>query len=220
MSREAWTQLLRRKADFGYICTVEEQKAGDRRAITTFDSDNSTEPSLIPISGQWDPEMIKAGLLGQTLRVNEKTIAVPIKIREQIAGVVKLKKPEFASNWTDNEIALMETLSDQLSVALESARLYEETQRRAERERLAGEITARMRASNDPQVILKTAVRELRRALQTQRAQILIQTAQASDQTDSLQEQDPTQEPQESKADSSGQLQRPASATDTTGSTE
>jgi len=68
----------------------------------------------------------------------------------------------------------MQILSERLSSALESARLYEETRRRAERERLTGEITARVRASNDPQVILQTAVKELRRALQADRAQLLV----------------------------------------------
>lgn len=66
----------------------------------------------------------------------------------------------------------METLCDQLSVALESAQLYEDTRRRAERERLTSEITAKVRASNEPQVILSTAVSELRRALQASRAQV------------------------------------------------
>ncbi len=37
----------------------------------------------------------------------------------------------------------MRTITDQISIALESARLYEDTQRRAERERLAGQITAK-----------------------------------------------------------------------------
>ena len=69
----------------------------------------------------------------------------------------------------------MEALSEQLFVALESARLYQETQRRAERERLAAQITARMRATNDPQTILQTAVQELRQALQAQHAQAVIQ---------------------------------------------
>ena len=59
-------------------------------------------------------------------------------------------------------------------MALENARLYQETQRRAERERMAGEITARLRASNDPQEILQTAVQELRQALKVRSAQVLL----------------------------------------------
>ena len=73
------------------------------------------------------------------------------------------------------EMDLVDTLSDRLSAALESAQLYEETRRRAERERLTSEITARLRASNDPQTILQTAASELRRVLRAGNTKVLIQ---------------------------------------------
>jgi GAF domain-containing protein len=50
-------------------------------------------------------------------------------------------------------------------VTLERARLHEETQRRAARERLTSEVTARMRETLDMDSVLKTAVREMREAL-------------------------------------------------------
>jgi len=55
-------------------------------------------------------------------------------------------------------------------LALENARLLEETQQRAEQERIIASITARVRASMDPETILQTAVRELGAALGTDRA--------------------------------------------------
>jgi len=58
-------------------------------------------------------------------------------------------------------VALLETLADQLSVALESARLYQDTQRRAMEERLVGEVTARIRETLDVDTILQTAIREI-----------------------------------------------------------
>jgi GAF domain-containing protein len=84
--------------------------------------------------------------------------------------------------WTQDEIEFLQTLNEQLGVALESARLYEETRKRAERERLTGQITARMRASNDPNEILQTAVGELRKALRVTHAQA-IRTQQTPPQT-------------------------------------
>ena len=63
---------------------------------------------------------------------------------------------------------------------MESARLYEETRRRAERERLTSEIIAKMRATNDPRTILKTAALELRKALNVDRAQLLVETPPSS----------------------------------------
>ncbi len=59
----------------------------------------------------------------------------------------------------------MEALADQLSLALDSARLYEDTQRRAARDRLMGEVTTRMRETLDMDVVLQTAIRDIGQAL-------------------------------------------------------
>lgn len=161
LSREAWQKLLRTQPDRGY------------RAASLG------EPA--PVSDEWQPEMIQARQSGQIVlgpvTTNAYTLAVPIKIRDQVTGVVRLRKPQEAGEWRPEEVALVETLSDRLSAALESARLYEETRRTAERERLTSEITAHMRSTNDPQAILHIAARELRIALQADKAQLVVQTA-------------------------------------------
>jgi GAF domain-containing protein len=88
-----------------------------------------------------------------------------------------LKKEGELARWTHDEIQVVHTIVTQFSLALENARLIEETQRRAERERRISEITARIRSSNDPQVILQTAAAELSNALQVTRSQIIINPA-------------------------------------------
>jgi GAF domain-containing protein len=159
LSREAWLEKLRARP------------VGIRRSTG----------GLVEISHSETPE-------GQALLKPErqsdtdgKTMSWQIRVRESTIGVIQAQKPGSRGNWTEQEINLMNTLTEQLGVALESARLYQETQRRAERERLAGEITAKMRASNDPQTILQTAVSELRQALQVDRAQVLLHTAQPAE---------------------------------------
>ena len=59
----------------------------------------------------------------------------------------------------------METLSDQLGIALESARLYQEAQRRAARERLTGEISNKLQQARDMDGLIRQAVQELQTAL-------------------------------------------------------
>jgi hypothetical protein len=88
-----------------------------------------------------------------------------------------LKKDGQSSSWTREEIQVVNTVVYQFSLALENARLLEETQRRAERERRISEITARIRSSNDPEVILQTAAAELRNALKVTHSQIVINPA-------------------------------------------
>jgi hypothetical protein len=89
-------------------------------------------------------------------------VAVPIQIREGVSiGALRLSKP----TWGEDEIALVETLTEQLGAALESARLYQETQRREARERITREITEDIRRSVEMEVILKSAVSNLGEAL-------------------------------------------------------
>jgi GAF domain-containing protein len=76
-------------------------------------------------------------------------------------------------------VALLETMVEQLGQALDSARLYEEAQRREARERLIGQVTARMRESLDVDTILKASVREMREALGIAEVQIHLGTLEA-----------------------------------------
>jgi GAF domain-containing protein len=92
-------------------------------------------------------------------------VFVPLKVRGQSLGVLRLRKPDEAGRWTVEDFALLETMVEQLGMALESARLYQDTQRMATRERLVGEIAGKLRATLDPDAILKATVRELGRAL-------------------------------------------------------
>jgi hypothetical protein len=91
-------------------------------------------------------------------------LIVPVLTHGQVLGTIEAHKAD-AEEWTEEEIELMRTLGDQLSVALESARLYQDTQRRAAQERLVGEVTARMRESLDIETVLKTTASEVRQAL-------------------------------------------------------
>ncbi len=89
-------------------------------------------------------------------------VAVPVQVRggHQI-GVVHAIKPREAGAWNSEELELLRALVDQLGVALDGAQLYQESQERAERERLVAGIAARMRESLDVDTVLRTAVREI-----------------------------------------------------------
>lgn len=121
----------------------------------------------------------RAAAESEAERRRRNAVAIPIRVRGQVIGVLDVTAPpqgeQTSVTWSEQEIAFLENIAEQLGAALDSARLFEETQRRAERERLAGEITAKVRASTDPQAILDTAVRELRQALQAKRTQIVLQ---------------------------------------------
>jgi GAF domain-containing protein/HAMP domain-containing protein len=89
------------------------------------------------------------------------TLDIPVRIRGQTIAVIRARKPEIADEWMADEAELVESLAEQLSVALDSARLYQDTQRRATRERLIGEVATRMRETLEMDTVLQTAVREI-----------------------------------------------------------
>jgi GAF domain-containing protein len=82
-------------------------------------------------------------------------------VRGLIIGAIRLKKNEISEAWTQEETNLAITLSEQLSGALESARLYRESQQRAARETLVSDISARISAFSNVETILRETVQEL-----------------------------------------------------------
>ncbi len=101
-------------------------------------------------------------------------LMVPIMVRGQIIGMYDLGEPERPGGWEKEDIQFVKSVADQVGLALENARLLEQTQIRAEREHLVSEITSKMRATNDPNVILETAKRELLQALRATKADIVL----------------------------------------------
>jgi GAF domain-containing protein/HAMP domain-containing protein len=90
---------------------------------------------------------------------------IPIEVRGTVIGKIEAKKPEGNTAWTKEESEILNTLTEQLGIALDSARLFEETKTRAERDRLIGQITNRVRETLDIETILQTATIEIQKAL-------------------------------------------------------
>ncbi len=107
------------------------------------------------------------------------TLAAPVQVRGQIIGVIDAHKPQGA--WKPEEIALIETLTEQLGVALEGARLYQDSQRRAVQEQLIGEVTSHIRESLDIETVLKTTASEIREALNLDTLVIRLATAETDE---------------------------------------
>ena len=145
VSREAWQELVASQSSDGYTCDAED--------------------NITPVSASWPVEMRHAGQRGEIVQTEDGTVMIPVQIRDQTLGVVRLRKSETQPAWTEEQLDLMQSLTDQLEVALESARLYQDSQQRAAREQLVGEITSHIRESLEIDTVLKTAVQEMRRAL-------------------------------------------------------
>ncbi len=92
-------------------------------------------------------------------------IAVPVQLRGQMLGAVEWELP--AQDFDDNKLQLAQELANRLAISLDNARLFQETQRTTERERLVSSIAAKLTAQTDIDEILQTAVREVGQALRS-----------------------------------------------------
>lgn len=91
---------------------------------------------------------------------NQSHLSVPIKLRGQVIGILNV---QVGSNhaWEDDEIDIATAIADRVGLAVENARLLEDSQSRAARERTISEITSKIGASINIRNVLQTAVEEL-----------------------------------------------------------
>jgi GAF domain-containing protein/HAMP domain-containing protein len=88
-------------------------------------------------------------------------VVIPLLIRDAVIGLIGIEIADPNRRFSEEDLQLFDQLSIQISTALEVARSVEQSRMRAERERMIGEITARMRATMDVEKVLRTAVEEI-----------------------------------------------------------
>jgi GAF domain-containing protein len=88
-------------------------------------------------------------------------VQVPISLRGIRLGRLVLKRDENIGPWTEEEKNLLAQASEQVALALENARLYEEAQARAMREQTINALTASLSRSLDVETLLRAAVKQL-----------------------------------------------------------
>ncbi|MFN8413782.1 MAG: GAF domain-containing protein [Anaerolineales bacterium] len=127
------------------------------------------------LQGAWS-SLIKDQTLEYELGDDEtanKGLEVPLTLREQIIGQISMASTD---DWTPEQKNLIETIAAQAALALENARLVEESQSIASRERATNEIISKIWSSTTTESILQTAVRELGRTLEAAEVDIELST--------------------------------------------
>ena len=156
-------QVQRRYVDRAWQSTIGGTTSAPAFSFTLNDGVVPTS-----MSAAWTPEIAQVAASGQAVGSNgnneQASVALPITVRGQIIGALQLRhKP--GRTWQTEELNAVQDLADRLGLALETARLAEEAQRHAARERFAATITARMQESLNIDTILRTAVGEIGDAL-------------------------------------------------------
>jgi GAF domain-containing protein len=106
---------------------------------------------------------------------------VPIRIRGKVVGYVDAHKSKNRA-WTASERELLRILTARLETAIDGARLYQDAQERAERDRIIGETSTRLRESLDVEGVLKIAASELQKKLGIAEAEVWLDAEYLQDQ--------------------------------------
>jgi GAF domain-containing protein len=127
-----------------------------------------------PIAYTYEPSGIRAAPVSQLGNIsNEKNLlSVPIRLRGQEIGSLKLRRNGTASPWTPEDRELVEEVVNQIALALENARLIDEIQQRAVQEQLVSQISQKTQSSLDLEAVMKAAVQEIGRAVGASKVQI------------------------------------------------
>lgn len=188
-TQSSWQNYLRRRQSppgySFYSQSGQESQSPDRERFDLLE---------VSSSANLRPEALEALQKGQTivwesnpatqagttlnLELDEhgemSALAVPIRLREQVIGVLNLR---FAAPAVAAEmISMAEEIASRLGPVLESTRLLHEAQRLGWREQQINLISSQVRSSVNLENILQNTVRELGRSLGATRAFIQIGT--------------------------------------------
>jgi len=89
----------------------------------------------------------------------------PVQLRGQTIGQLELKASNPSRQWTEDELAILEATAERVAIALESARLLEDAQKRAIRETFLSDMAAKLGTSFKLDSILRNTVEELGQTL-------------------------------------------------------
>lgn len=138
--------LYRQYLREGWSRLVEEQKLAGYRY---------TGLGVLPLSQQKSRKKEEA---------SPATLKIPLNLRGETVGTLIIR-PTGKSKLNQDQIDIANAIAERIALSAENARLFEETSRRAERERTVSQITTNIRATTDPEVMIQTALDELKRVL-------------------------------------------------------
>ncbi len=154
MAREAWGRLLEINPNLGVV----------------VDAGGAME--TVPAMRPGMEEAVRTGKVIRQVTPDAMQVALPIWVGGEIIGVVEGRRSGRSEDWSQDEISLIETLTDELSGALERARLYHESQRLVARERAIGQVMQEVRRSLELEAVLQAAADEIRNAMQLERVSV------------------------------------------------
>jgi GAF domain-containing protein/HAMP domain-containing protein len=109
-------------------------------------------------------------------RGTNNLLIVPLTSRGETVGLVLMESDDLNRQFSEEDLRLADQIGLQVSTAIDVAYLFEQTEQRAEKEKLISDVTTKIRETLDIETVIKTAAREIRRALNLEEVEIRLGT--------------------------------------------
>jgi len=153
-SQLGWQELIHQKVNYGYRSTPDG-------SIFPLEQDKEDE-SPNALAGEKEIYLDDNGL----------KVAIPITVRGEAVGTIRLSRENSAPSWREKDLDLAKSMTEELSRAMDSARLFDETKKQADRERVVGEISDKMRETMNVESVVRLAADELYKLLELEQITI------------------------------------------------
>jgi GAF domain-containing protein len=129
----------------------------------------SNLPAFVPDTSQ-DPNWLPNPLLPET----KAEIAVPIAVGDQVLGVLDVQH-NLVNGLSLDDATLLQSIANQVGIAVRNARSYEQSRSKAEIESLINTIGQKIQRAGTVEDVLQTAIREVGVALGASRVSASLQ---------------------------------------------
>ncbi len=100
-----------------------------------------------------------------------RLVSVPLRVRGQAIGAMEFELDENGQ-LSPEDLELVEEISERFGLAVETARLYQESQSSAQRQALINEIGTKLQSANNIEATLSEAARSLQKTLKAHKVAI------------------------------------------------
>jgi GAF domain-containing protein/HAMP domain-containing protein len=189
LTRESWQDIGSRVSTTGYVFS----KSGVR-PVSVSDSQIEDE-AWLPIMAEsvQEKKLIYHASDSDNNGQQVNCLSIPLVLRNEVIGVIGIeravantalgvsgeKDQKDSRVWSEDELATIQAIAEQVALALDAARLALETERAAWRDRVVGESTARVWATDEIEEVMKAAVTQLGDSLRA--SEVVIRLASEDD---------------------------------------